>query len=144
MRKKVKEISTKVVSAAVLSLALLSAIPAIAFAGNSTWKGFAQTPGSAITTNALQKNTNSSVIVNYSAGSSDFVGVNVLARNASGTYEDCTYYTSSYPIYYAYKGNSYVDVLNLAYETHGPCFVKVKFIATASGNHGGHWRPDYQ
>lgn len=129
---------------AVLAVAtVLSAMPVFG-ATNYNWSGYASTPGSSIVTGEITKRTDSSVIVNYSSGSSEFMGVTVLAKT-NGSWHDCTYYSSSHPIYYAYKGASnYVDVLNNVHEDHGDCPTKANFVATSAGNHSGKWRPDFQ
>lgn len=147
MRKKVTKSTMikKITTAVMLSLTIFSAIPVFAGTGNYSWFGYAQTPGSSIRTGTRTKETDSSVIANYSDGSSEFMGVTVLVKDKNGSWDDCTYYTSSHPIYYAYKGTSnYIDVLNTAYEENGRCTVAARFTATTAGNHSGKWRPDYQ
>lgn len=127
----------------IVAATFFSAIPVFG-ATNYNWSGNAQTPGSSIWTGERTKSTDSSVIVNYSSGSSEFLSVTVYAR-VNGSLKDCTYYNSSYPVYYAYKGTSnYVDVLNTVYESYGECNTTAKFVTSSTGNHSGKWRPDFQ
>ena len=138
-----KKFIKKVGAMFMVSLTVMSAIPVFA-ATNYSWSGNATTPGSTMRTARKTKTTDSSVIVNYSDGSSDYMAVTVDAY-VSGSWKDCTYYTDANPIYVAYEGSSnYIAVLNLAYENYGQCSVAAKFTATAAGAHSGKWRPDYQ
>ena len=148
MVKSKKELAKKFIKKAVamvmVSLTVMSAIPVFATTGNIDWSKNVSTPGSIIRTAGEVKETDSSVIANYSSGSSDYMAVTVDAY-VNGSWKDCTYYTSSNPIYVAYEGsNNYIAVLNLAYETYGRCSVAAKFTTTAAGAHRGKWRPDYQ
>lgn len=138
MRKKF----SKVYAAAIVVAMAITSVPVFA-ATNYSWSGYAQTPGTSISTDARTKNTSSSVIANYSSGSSDFVGVTVSAKVGS-SWVNCTYYNNSHPIYYAYKGTSnYIDVLNTVSESYGtPRSVRANFTATSAGSHSGKWRPD--
>lgn len=147
MKKKIKDVVKKVVGISMLTAAVLSAVPTAVYAVfgvPSSWSGHAATPGSTISSGVEQKATTSSVMVQYSSGGSQFMGASVWASQApAGSYSDVTFYTTQHPIYYVYKdSSSYLEVLNLAYETYGICYVKTKYVATASGNHSGSWVPD--
>ena len=134
----------KMVCGVAVTTALMVA-PVLA-ATNYNWSGYAYTPGSSILTAAKTKTTNSSVVANYSSGSSEWTNVTVQA-NVGGSWKDCTYYTSSHPVYRAYRGtgsDKYIDVLNTAYEKYGTVNVRAVFSTLSAGNHSGKWRPDYQ
>lgn len=142
MKKKIR--FKKVVAGIALSLAMLATVIPAMGATNKLWYGAASTSGSSIIATRLRKTTDSSVIVNYSNGPSSQMAVNILAY-VNGAWDDCTYYTSSRPIYIVYENaNSYIDVYNTAYEEHGACAVAPKFTATSAGYHEGNWRPDFE
>lgn len=138
-----KRIISKASITAIVVATFFSVLPVFG-ATNYSWSGYAQTPGSSIRTDERTKQTDSSVIANYTSGSSSFMGVTVLAK-VNGSWRDCTYYSNSHPIYYAYKGASnYIDVLNTVNESYGNCTTCANFVATSAGSHSGKWRPDYR
>lgn len=147
MKKSVKNVVKKFIGIGMLSAAIVSAVPMLAHGISldpESWTGDVATPGSAIYSSPDSKVTSSSVMVLYTYGGSEFVGASVLAsQNAGGSYSDVTLYTSAHPNYYIYKNtSSYIEVLNLAYETYGSCYVKTKYITTAAGYHAGKWASD--
>lgn len=137
----------KILGTSMLVTAILTAVPMITYGFTGTiynWSGYVATPGSSVYSGSVSKVTSSSVMVQYSAGSSEFVGASVLASlNESGSYSDVTLYTTAHPNYNVYKNSSsYVEVLNLAYETYGQCYVKTRYVTTTAGNHAGRWAAD--
>lgn len=147
MKKNFKFLVKKLVGVSMLSAAILSAVPIIAHGITGTtysWTGDVATPGSSIYASPISKVTTSSVMVLYTYGGSEFVGASVLAsQSVEGSYTDVTLYTNAHPNYYIDKNtSSYVEVLNLAYETYGKCYVKTRFVTTAAGYHAGKWAAD--
>lgn len=147
MKKSVKNVVKKLIGIGMLSAAIVSAVPLMAHGISGSpigWTGDVATPGSAIYTSPTSKVTASSVMVLYTYGGSEFIGASVLAsQNVGGSYSDVTLYTSAHPNYYIYKDtSSYIEVLNLAYETYGKCYVKTKYITTSAGYHAGNWMSD--
>lgn len=143
MKQKVlKGFAKKLTAAAMLSMVVFLGMPVFAET-NHSWSGYANTPGSSIRTSTETKYTDSSVIANYSSGSSDYMMVTVLVKDSSGSWKDCTYYTGTNRVYIAHRGTSeYVSVMNLAYETYGKSKVAANFTAISAGSHRGVWRPD--
>ena len=132
----------KIVSVTMAVMAVCSAVPV--FAGSQVeWRGTTYNSGSSIITTSVIKETDSSVMVSYVSGNSDFVGCNVLAKNAQGKFVDVTYYSSNYLVYYAYKGQGYKAVKNLAEETYGSGVeVKAQITPSIAGTHSGWWKAD--
>lgn len=147
MKKSVKNVVKKFIGIGMLSAAIVSAAPLLAYGLTGSpisWTGDVATPGSAIYSSTDTKVTASSLMVLYTYGGSEFIGASVLAsQSLGGSYRDVTLYTSAHPNYYIYKNtSSYVEVLNLAYETYGKCYVKMKYITTSAGYHAGNWMSD--
>ena len=100
----------KILGTSMLVTAILTAVPMITYGFTGTiynWSGYVATPGSSVYSGSVSKVTSSSVMVQYSAGSSEFVGASVLASlNESGSYSDVTLYTTAHPNYNVYKNSS--------------------------------------
>lgn len=143
MKRNIREAVKKVIGVSMLSVAVLSTISMMTYAANFGWSGYAAAPGSTIEPDPQSKLTTSSVIVNYSGGSSDVIGVSIWASWKFTNFTDVTLYTAAHPSYYLNRDSSYyAEVLNTAHEQYGDCYVKPKFVASAAGNHAGRWRPD--
>ena len=138
-----KSFLKKMSNIAVLGISIISLVPMIAYGANKTWSGYAATPGSSIYTESCSKVTTSSVIANYSSGSSDSVGAMVEASLSYSNFKDVTYYNVNHKSYNIAKNSAgYVEILNIAHETFGDCMTRVRYVTSSAGNHRGWWRPD--
>lgn len=127
----------------ILGTAVISLFPMIAYGGNTNWSGSVSSAGASIYTAPLSKVTTSSVIANYSSGSSNIVGAMVEASWSYSNFKDVTYYNSNHRAYNISKNSTgYVEILNTAHETYGDCMCRVRYVASSAGKHSGWWRPD--
>ena len=139
---KIKKIIGKIVSVAMVVMAVCSAVPVFANT-EIDWARTASTPGATIETGTATKINTTPVRVWYDEGNSTKLGCTIEAEKVkdSGNYVDVTYYETSYSPYYAVKNAGYVAVRSRAYELYGNCRVKACMVTTNAGSHSGRWMP---
>lgn len=139
MSKLTKKIN-KVIGGMMLASALITTSQIYANNTTYSWSGNAPTPGTNLWGAYHLKTTDSSTKVNYTSGSSEFVGVSIFAK-IDGVAQDVTCLGP----YYDYAGvTNYVEVVNVAYESNQLSSVNVRprLTTTTAGNHYGNWTPD--
>lgn len=140
MRKKLKTI----IATIAIATAIVAGAPQVAGASTSYgWSVTAERPGALLFSTAKSKTTDTSVLVKYSKGSSDYIRVFVYA---SPTPSSTTFYDVTYPstkMYIAYKTNDFdLEVMNLSHERYGDTKAKLEITITSGGTHSGSWIPD--